>query len=162
MEAQKPSYGVLEFGLLDRSIQLWNWQAFSQAVCMETAYARSNLDCLAPYFKSGSSSAMIWVSFRGRKFWLIHIGQKRGAAFEFIEQVYDIITSRRWTWLNEPVLIEDGTPIHRSNEPKKWRDERVIANSDWPAKSPHLNPMKIFVSMTQRSHQKLPRERRLC
>ena len=69
---------------------------FRKPLVWRTAYARSNRDRLAPYFKSERSSVMVCISFRGRTFLLIHSGHYRRAAVEFIEQVYDIITSRIW------------------------------------------------------------------
>ena len=41
-----------------------------------------------------------------------------------------------------PVLMEDGAPVHRSKICEEWRQQRLFEKLNWPANSPDLNPIE--------------------
>lgn len=66
---------------------------------------------------------MVWGDFQGKnKSREIRMGRNRRKAVDFVEQFYDIELGRFWAEINGPVLMEGGSPAHRSNDPMKRRD----------------------------------------
>jgi hypothetical protein len=78
---------------------------------------RYNWKCLAPTFKSGHVSLIIWGAFLGFcKSPLVLIPHGRQKATHFIDDVYERILSGLYFLYddtNNVLLMEDGAPVHR-------------------------------------------------
>lgn len=102
--------------------------------------------CLAPVFKSGRTSVMIWGAFvADQKLPLVFMPAGRRTAVDFVEIVYNGVLGPWLSTQENPanlVLMEDGAPVHRSNAPKAWRESRSLVKLEWPANSPDLNPIE--------------------
>jgi transposase len=102
----------------------------------------NKMQCLASTFKSDRASVMVWGAIRyDSKSELVIMDKHRRTAKDFVDQVYEGPLRRFWTDELGLILMEDGAPVHRSNAPKKWREDNNIAKLDWPAQSPDLNPI---------------------
>ena len=101
-------------------------------------------DCIAPTFKSDHSTVMIiWGAITyNHKSELMFIEKNRRTAVDFIDQVYAGALYNFWNSLEDPLLMEDGAPVHRARAPKLWREQNRIVKMDWPAQSPDLNPIE--------------------
>ena len=106
-----------------------------------------NADCLAPTFKSGRVSLMVWgcmVHGRLGPLVILPVGKMNGEKYvqlildEPLWEFYSDIMEERGSAL----LMEDGAPIHRCILAKKWRELNGITTLEWPAQSPDLNPIE--------------------
>lgn len=102
--------------------------------------------CLAPIFKSGRTSVMVWGAFVvDQRLPLVVMPSGRRTAVDFVNIVYNG-TLGPWLSMQEDVanlvLMEDGAPVHRSNAPKAWQESRSLVKLEWPANSPDLNPIE--------------------
>lgn len=121
-----------EIGKNSRVIRVWR-----------AADEANHPDCLAPSFKSGRTSVMVWAAItHDMKVQLVILDPKRRTAQDFVEQVYEGPLGQFFQEHGDHILMEDGAPIHRSNAPKFWRENRGIVKLDWPAQSPDLNPIE--------------------
>ena len=102
--------------------------------------------CLAPTFKSGRSSVMVWGAFTGYdKSPIVVMPPGERSARDFVRIVYEGTLSGFYFMHDHPqqlILMEDGAPVHRSNYPKDWREAHGIPKLDWPPNSPDLNPIE--------------------
>nr|PNR50627.1 hypothetical protein PHYPA_009813 [Physcomitrium patens] len=110
------------------------------------AYEKYNWDCIAPSFKSGRSSVMVWGAFTGfDKSPLIIIPLDKSSARDFVTIVYEGVLSGFYFLYDDTeqlILMEDGAPVHRSSLPLQWRHAHGIEKLFWPANSPDLNPIE--------------------
>nr|PNR28760.1 hypothetical protein PHYPA_029353 [Physcomitrium patens] len=110
------------------------------------AYEKYNWDCIAPSFKSGHSSVMVWGAFTGfDKSPLVIIPLDKRSARDFVPIVYEGVLSGFYFLHDDPeqlILMEDGAPVHRSSLPLQWRRAHGIEKLFWPANSPDLNPIE--------------------
>ena len=110
------------------------------------SYERYSWDCLAPTFKSGRTSVMIWGAFTGyEKCPIVIIPSDRRTSADFVDIVYEGRLSGFYFMHDDPqslLLMEDGTPMHCSTLPKQWREAHKMTKITWPANSPDLNPIE--------------------
>jgi hypothetical protein len=97
-------------------------------------------------FQVGTTSFMIWRAFTAtHKLLFIFMPPGRRTAIDFVQIIYDGILG---SFLDAQVdacklvLMEDGTPVYRSNVLASWRKSLKIEKIVWPPNSPDLNPIK--------------------
>lgn len=121
-------------------------QALKLAVLVwRTPQEKFNSDCLAPTFKSGRSSIMIWGAFINESTSpLVFMPPKQQTAKDFVEIVYKGALGPWISNLNEPktILIEDGAPVHKAKISEDWKRTHGITKLTWPAQSLDLNPIE--------------------
>jgi transposase len=124
-----------ELGKLTRTVRVWR-----------RAYEKYYPDCLAPTFKSGRVSVMVWGAFTATsKSNLIQMPVGRRKAVDFTEIIYDGELEDYYFShhdLEPPILMEDGAPTHTAAVSAVWRDLRGMKKLRWPAQSPDLNPIE--------------------
>src|SRR5207253_3058397 len=95
-------------------------------------------DCLAPTFKSGRTSVMVWGAFTEHSVCqLVVIPSDRRKAKDFVEVVYEAALEPFYhshQHIENMLLMEDGAPVHRSNLPKLWREAVGIPKIAWQKK----------------------------
>ena len=126
---------TFEIGKNVRRIQVWR-----------RTDERFNPDCLAPTFKSGRSSVMVWGAFvDSTTLPLVVMPPSRRTAADFVDIVYQPALGpflEAHDDASSLTLMEDGAPVHRSNAPRIWREEHHLKKLAWPAQSPDLNPIE--------------------
>ena len=99
-----------EIGKNSRQIRVWR-----------KAYEKYNWDYIAPSFKSGRSSLMVWGAFIGfDKSPLVTIPSDKRSSGDFVTIVYEGVLSGFYFLHDDPeqlILMEDGAPVHRSSLP---------------------------------------------
>jgi transposase len=103
--------------------------------------------CLAPTFKSGRQSLMIWGCIaNGRLGPLVRIPKEERKGTDYVRL---ILAGPLWDFysmlLEERGLVavmEDGAPVHRSKVAKDFRTTHQIEVFPHPAQSPDLNPIE--------------------
>lgn len=122
----------VELGKNSRTVRVWR-----------RADEANELDCLAPTFKSGRTSVMVWAAItHDKKSALVILDSGRRTAQDFVDQVYKGPLHEFLQQCDQPILMEDGAPIHRSNAPKVWRESHGVIKLEWPPQSPDLNPIE--------------------
>jgi transposase len=132
-----------------------------QTVVWRKVDERHRSECLAPTFKSGRTSTMVWGAFvASTKLPLVFMPPGRRTATDFVEIVYEPVLGpflEAQGTASNLILMEDGAPVHRSNTPKCWRQSRKLKKLEWPANSPDLNPIenlwKLLKDHVQQKHR---------
>jgi len=100
-------------------------------------------ECLAPTFKSGRTSLMIWgaISYN-KKSEIVFMDKNRRTGTDYIEVVCDGPLKAMMSSIPGAILMEDGAPVHRTIKAKEWKQQNSIVALKWPAQSPDLNPIE--------------------
>ncbi|CEG63234.1 hypothetical protein RMATCC62417_00410 [Rhizopus microsporus] len=108
----------------------------SQPRVWRNASEKFKKECLAPTFKSGRTSIMVWGAIAGRKkSKLVFMKKGMRASADFINQVYEPVLLDFYKSLDSPVLMRDGTPIYRAKIAAEWRKAKGTNKMSWPAQS---------------------------
>ena len=100
-------------------------------------------ECLAPSFKSGRTSLMVWDSIRyGRKSRLHFCSDIERKGEGFVSSIYNGPLLEFYRRERNLILMEDGAHVHRCRAAKDWKLEKGLKVLDWPAQSPDLNPIE--------------------
>src|SRR5215469_15704646 len=94
-------------------------------------------ECIAPSFKSGRQSVMVWGCFVGDKLGpLVLCEEGKMKAVDYCKVLEENFLPF-WHELDDGALfMEDGAPIHTAKYSKEWRRRNGIRSMKWPAQSP--------------------------
>jgi transposase len=136
---------TFELGQNSRQIRVWRR--------VDEEY---NNACTGSTFKSGRVSVTVWGAIAlGKKSKLVVLDKGRRTAADFVDQVYEGSLLAFLDEFIDPVLMEDGAPVHRSNAPKEWRNDHDLEKMVWPAQSPDMNPLEnLWKQMKDRVSRK--------
>jgi transposase len=103
--------------------------------------------CLAPTFKSGRQSLMVWGCIAyGRVGPLVRMPKDERTGADYVR---NILSGPLWDFYSElyeergaMLVMEDGAPIHRSKVACNFRSSNFLETTDHPAQSPDLNPIE--------------------
>jgi hypothetical protein len=104
---------------------------------------RFHPDCLAPSFKSGRESVMMWGCLQGNKLGPLALcPEGRMNATKYCGVLEEHLLPF-WNSLDKDLIfMQDGAPPHTANLTKKWKAAHGITCMNWPAQSPDLNPIE--------------------
>ena len=88
---------------------------------------RFNGDCIAPSYKSGRVSVMIWGCFIGRELGpLVIFPEGRIDSKRYCDLLHEHLLPFLETLPKDTVLAEDNAPIHSSKYTKRWLEENDV------------------------------------
>jgi transposase len=126
----------VEIGKSSRCIRVWR-----------RAGERFKESCLAPTFKSGRQSLMVWSCIAyGRLGPLVLIPKDQRTGVDYVNLV---LSGPLWDFYSELYeergvvkVMEDGAPIHRAGITKTFRAQHHMEVLEHPAQSPDINPIE--------------------
>ena len=99
--------------------------------------------CIAPSFKSGRQSVMMWGCFRGNTLGpLVLCPSGKMNANNYCSLLEESFLPFWGNLSNDTLFMEDGAPIHTAKYSKNWRANHGINSMKWPPQSPDLNPIE--------------------
>ena len=99
--------------------------------------------CIAPSFKSGRQSVMMWGCFQGNTLGpLVLCPAGKMNAKQYCQLLEDRFLPFWNSLASDSIFMEDGAPIHTAQYSKTWRANHGIDSMKWPAQSPDLNPIE--------------------
>ena len=99
--------------------------------------------CLAPSFKSGRESVMVWGCFQGNKLGPLALCPEGRMDAKKYCSILEEHFLPFWNSLGEDsIFMEDGAPPHKAKYTKNWQQDHQITTMAWPAQSPDLNPIE--------------------
>ena len=104
-------------------------------------------ECLAPTFKSGRSSVMIWGCIAyGKKGPLVFIPKDRRSGVDYVNLVLNGPLWDFYMALYEErgvaKVMEDGAPTHTSKVAQNFRNINSLESLPHPSQSPDMNPIE--------------------
>jgi transposase len=104
-------------------------------------------ECLAPTFKSGRTSLMIWGCITyGKRGPLVRIPSNMRKGQDYVNL---ILSNHLWDFYLEMseekgvvLVMEDGAPSHRSKVAQNFRTENELGTISHPPQSPDMNPIE--------------------
>jgi hypothetical protein len=92
-----------------------------------TAYEKYHWNCIAPSFKSGRASIMVWGAFTtSSKCFLVLIPLDKRSSQNFIDVVYESVLEPYYYHHDnheDLILMEDVAPVHRNNVAVIWKNQ---------------------------------------
>lgn len=100
-------------------------------------------ECLAPSFKSGRQTIMVWGCTHGNRLGPLALcPEGKMDAIKYCNVLEEHLLPF-WNSLdNDSIFMDDGAPCHTAKYSKKWKADHGICSMDWPAQSPDLNPIE--------------------
>jgi transposase len=137
-----------EIGKNSKQVRVWR-----------SSSERFHSSCLAPTFKSGRQTVMVWGCFMwGKRGPLEILPEGRVNGKKYVNALENVMLD---FWMEQSeeqgyvVLQEDNAPIHTCKLASKWRESRGIVSLPWPPNSPDLNPIENIWYLLKASIQKM-------
>jgi len=166
--AHKKSFLKKEHGIMRltwaREVQSWEAEEWTRVIWTDEALVElgKNSDvccvwrrpgeafdekCLAPTFKSGRTSVMVWAciahNYKGP---LVFLPKGRGTGVGYVENV---LSGPLWDVYSELCeargavkVMEDGAPLHRAGIAKEFHTAHSMDTIPHPVQSPDMNPIE--------------------
>ena len=104
---------------------------------------RFHRDCIAPSFKSGRKTVMVWGCFQGSKLGPLALCPGgRINATNYCNILQEHLLPFWQTLDQDAIFVQDGAPPHRAKYTKAWLKKNKVTPMVWPAQSPDLNPIE--------------------
>jgi transposase len=118
-------------------------------------------NCLAPTFKSGRTSVMVWGCIAyNRKGPLCFLPKNQRKGEDYMKL---ILSGPLWDFYCDLFeecgvvkVMEDGAPVHRSASAKKFHDSHSLETIFHPAQSPDMNPLEHVWKLLKEGVNKRP------
>ena len=137
-----------EIGKNTRRVHVWHFPS-----------ERFNPACLAPTFKSGRQTIMVWGCFMWGKCGPLVILPK--GSLNGLNYVMVMNEAMLGFWMEQSeergyvVIQEDNAPIHMCKLAKQWRKSYDMDSLTWPPNSPDLNPIEHVWYLIKTTIQKM-------
>jgi hypothetical protein len=103
---------------------------------------------LAPTFRFGYTSVMVWGAFTGFDkcpLIIMPTNRRNAIAYDYVEIVYEGVLRGFYFFHDcskDLILMEDGALVYRVLLPNQWREAHGMKKLAWPANSLDLNPIE--------------------